>query len=593
VGLSMSIKSHAQVNRGASDKTVVLTPGEGTSLRSLESLLLRHGISAFIARQARQAHLPTAAFVKLRKENRDWSFEVEASMEGELGVIENLSSRHDRAWRALQSVNMAEIGDLLPDFPERDKLDAHQIQAVAALSHPDIHGLCLFDEQGLGKTIMALFAFHKLRTEDAVTKMLVVCPKNVAFEWAHDVERFFGPKYQVSMAIGTEREKRQQFSRKSDIYVTNFESVSSLNIRLRQLLEAERGRALLVIDESFFVKNAAARRTQAVRKLREAAGRCFVLCGTPAPNAANDLVEQFNIADGGSSFQDIDVPDDRDAAAPIVSKVVSERGLYLRRLKDQVLDLPGRTFHQVLVPMQPDQDKAYRTVLGGLIGALHEVDDVLFKKNLASFAARRMALLQICSHPASIVEGYREVPAKVLALDSLLEELISKRGEKVVLWSYFTASLDAMSKRFTRFNPVRLDGSVTEITDRRSAIRRFQEDATTMLFIANPAAAGAGITLHRARYCIYESMSNQAAHYLQSLDRVHRRGQSRPVEYFILLAEKSIEIREFQRLREKEQSAQALLGDRVHAPVTRLSMLKEALDAAQVIGMDIGSRVSG
>ena len=32
-----------------------------------------------------------------------------------------------------------------------------------------------------------------------------------------------------------------------------------------------------------------------------------------------------------------------------------------------------------------------------------------------------------------------------------------------------------------------------------------------MVFAANPAAAGAGLTLHRARVAIYESLSNQAA----------------------------------------------------------------------------------
>ena len=55
-------------------------------------------------------------------------------------------------------------------------------------------------------------------------------------------------------------------------------------------------------------------------------------------------------------------------------------------------------------------------------------------------------------------------------------------------------------------------------------MRKFQEDSRTMLFVANPAAAGAGLTLHKSHIAIYESMSNQAAHYLQSLDRIHRRG---------------------------------------------------------------------
>ena len=63
-----------------------------------------------------------------------------------------------------------------------------------------------------------------------------------------------------------------------------------------------------------------------------------------------------------------------------------------------------------------------------------------------------------------------------------------------------------------------------------------------MVFVANPAAAGAGLTLHRARVAIYESLSNQAAHYLQSLDRIHRRGQKREVEYVVMLCDGTLEI---------------------------------------------------
>lgn len=50
------------------------------------------------------------------------------------------------------------------------------------------------------------------------------------------------------------------------------------------------------------MKNATAQRAQAVRRLRRFAGRCLVLCGTPAPNSAHDLVEQFNIADDGEAL---------------------------------------------------------------------------------------------------------------------------------------------------------------------------------------------------------------------------------------------------------------------------------------------------
>ncbi len=104
-----------------------------------------------------------------------------------------------------------------------------------------------------------------------------------------------------------------------------------------------------------------------------------------------------------------------------------------------------------------------------------------------------------------------------------------------------------------------------------------------MLFVANPAAAGAGITLHRSRVAIFESMSNQAAHYLQSLDRIHRRGQNREVEYFILLCEGTIEVSEYERLVLKERAAKALMGDHMDEAWSRSSMLQEAEAASQLL----------
>lgn len=81
-------------------------------------------------------------------------------------------------------------------------------------------------------------------------------------------------------------------------------------------------------------------------------------------------------------------------------------------------------------------------------------------------------------------------------------------------------------------------------------------------------------------------MSNQAAHYLQSLDRIHRRGQQRPVEYIVLICENSIEEVEYQRLLRKEQSAQSLLGDIVDRPLIRTTMLDETLALLSALPQD-------
>lgn len=461
-----------------------------------------------------------------------------------------------------------------------DVLDDHQVVNVAAMTLPNSPGLCVFDEQGAGKTVTMIFAFDVLVARDWADTAIIVAPKSMVSEWARDIARFKGDLYRVTVVTGDRSAKRRALREQSDIFLVNFETAVTHETEIAALLRRHDGRSVLIVDESFFVKNLDAKRTRALRRLREFCRRAYVLCGTPAPNAPHDLVQQFNFVDFGLTFDEVPLPADRDIARPLAQAAISERGLYVRHLKREVLpELPQRTYHTVLVPLEPEQERAYRAALNDLVLDLRATDDRGFDRRIASFLARRSILLQICSHPAAVVQGYAEIPAKLLALDEILRDLIDRRREKVLLWSYYTVSLDAVSERYKHYRPVRYDGTVVDMDVRRQAIRQFQEDDRTMLFLGNPAAAGAGLTLHRARYAVYESMSNQAAHYLQSLDRIHRRGQTRAVEYLILLCDRTIEVPEYKRLIRKELAAHQLLGDPHESRLTRETMLREMLAA--------------
>ena len=476
-------------------------------------------------------------------------------------------------------------GVYLSGVERLEALDDHQWVNVAAMTLSEGYGLCVFDEQGAGKTVTLIFAFDVLVGWDQVDLLLIVAPKSMVAEWPGDFERFTSDLYKVVVITGTRRQKNAALASDADVFVTNFETVVSMESELQALLRRYANRSVLAIDESFYAKNLDAKRTRSIRRLREWCGRAFVLCGTPAPNEPKDLVQQFNIVDFGLTFDDIVIPEDRETAGPIVQRAIEERGLFVRHLKADVLpQLPTKRFHRVLLSLQPEQKRLYTAALKDLVLDLRSVDDETFVRHLGSFLGRRTALLQICSNPISLTRGYKEVPTKLIALDKLLEETIRQRGEKVVLWSFYTASIDAIISRYSHFSPVRYDGTVSDIAQRREAVLRFQEDDTAMLFVGNPAAAGAGLTLHRARLAIYESMSNQAAHYLQSLDRIHRRGQTREVSYLILLCDRTIELEEYARLTRKENSAKSLLGDPTQEPWTRESMISEAINATRLIG---------
>lgn len=452
-------------------------------------------------------------------------------------------------------------------------LDPAQATAVAAMTLPDILGLCLFDEQGSGKTVMSIAAFDVLKDGGAVDAMIVVCPKSMVSEWPKDIQRFTKEKYKTVAAEGDKRQKYEAALKDFDILVTNYEGVDVMLTSL--MASAATKRYLLVVDESYYLKNSDSIRSENVGRLRAHCGRCFVLCGTPAPNSAHDLVNQFDLADLGYTFGGFRKAKDPAEDWDEIAELVDMRGLFIRRLKPEILQhVPEKNFHVIRVDLKGKQALMYDKARSELELELRTLSNETFKKRLATYFQRRAALLQICACPGALDPTLSETPVKYAALDELLERLVSEK-RKVIVWSFFKRSLDEMMERYSRFNPVRVDGSIAS-TDRKAAVKSFQEDPNTMIFFGNPAAAGAGITLHASYDAVYVSYSNQAAHYLQSLDRIHRRGQvSDHVNYYLLVCKDTIEETEIIRLRGKEVRQHDLLGDHIPWPTSLDDALKE------------------
>jgi SNF2 family DNA or RNA helicase len=457
-------------------------------------------------------------------------------------------------------------------------LDAHQLRNVAIMTISGGWGACVFDEQGTGKTLSVIGAFDRLVESRDIETLLVIAPKSMVGEWVREFHRFTADLYRVVHATGSALQKITAIHSRPDVIVANYEAAIAMQKDLELL--CRRARVALVIDESFSIKNPDARRTAALGSIRESCDRAYVLCGTPAPHSARDLVAQFDLVDFGFTFGGVRLDADGATAARQVQSAITQRGVFVRNLKQVVLpNLPGRSYAEVLVEMAPRQASIYSALARQLIDELQAISDHQFDRDITNYFSRRAALLRVCSHPGPIIERYDEVPAKLAALDELVKRYVVDRAEKVVIWSHFKFSLDAIVSRYSKYGIAMIDGSVPDVNSRREAVRRFQEDEVTRIFVGNPAAAGAGLTLHRAHIAVYESLSSQAAHFMQSLDRIHRRGQNRSVEYVTLLCRDTIEITNYRQLVSKAEAQGRLLGDPTELRMTRASLLAELLSS--------------
>jgi len=507
----------------------------------------------------------------LPPESHCWDRELQHTALMSLNVMESQSLAKLEVAQALDHPYHA-----LNDYEEIWRLDPHQVEAVAAMTVPSLQGMALFDEQGVGKTICGLAAFDLLRQKGLVSHLLVVAPKSVLPVWKQEIANFLKDRYSVKTVVGRQAKPLDLLQGEVDVLLVSYEAVTRALVILQGLVSTKKREYMLVVDESYYVKNPVAQRSRAVAKLRQWCKRAYVLCGAPAPNSPTDVIHQIDIADAGTTFGGLSIPADEDSAAVVVEKALGNSAIYLRRLKEEALpELPAKSIRKTFVELQPVQDSLYRDAMTNLIIDVRQVDDTYFRKHLGVFMARKWALLQICSNPAGIAPVYSEIPAKLLALDQIVKNIVEERGLKIIIWSFFRYSLQTIVSRYTRYGVVRIDGSVDSIQERELAVRRFQSDPSINIFVGNPAAAGAGITLTAASHAVFESFSNQPAHYLQSVDRIHRRGQQNPVTSFVLISQSTVEEREFDKLIQKERRGHKIFGKQPREPITREGFLRD------------------
>ena len=100
------------------------------------------------------------------------------------------------------------------------------------------------------------------------------------------------------------------------------------------------------------------------------------------------------------------------------------------------------------------------------------------------------------------------------------------------------------------------DEDEDEVETREKIIAEFNKlDSAFKVIIANPFAVSESISLHKACHnAIYMERSFNAAHFIQSKDRIHRYGLEPETEtnYYYLLSEESIDEVIHDRLIEKE-----------------------------------------
>lgn len=158
-----------------------------------------------------------------------------------------------------------------------------------------------------------------------------------------------------------------------------------------------------------------------------------------------------------------------------------------------------------------------------------------------------------------------EIPSKYYAAGSLVKKLVDA-NKKVVVWACFVdtimhfqsylGTLGIVSEILYGGTPIESEKERGEERTRERIVEEFHKDnGNFSVIIANPHAVSESISLHKASHdAIYLERSFNAAHYVQSKDRIHRYGLKPNIEtsYHYFLSAGSIDETIHERLIEKE-----------------------------------------
>ena len=478
-------------------------------------------------------------------------------------------------------------------------------QLAHYLRERDLTNRALWWDQGTGKTAEVLaMAAHNYRT-GKINAMLVLAPPGVESNWINDEIPKHWPD-DLGMQSFCWSSRRSTTKRYMQAYADFLEPrVGIGNLRPWSMkilcmsypaMMTDRGAkaarkflddhdVFYVIDESTFIKTPDTQTTKRVVASAKYAKVRRALNGTPVEDSPLALYTQVKWVDnniwlsrGISTYGQFKVMfgiwEQRMGAngkmfphcaeyqnLDLLNTILLEAGE--RILKDDVLDLPPKSYSKIYFDLTPKQRKIY-TDLKILMSTTLDSGDVID----AELAIVRMVRFQ------QIASGYfpRDEDTMILApIDTknpriaALSQVLDQTFKGCIIWAKYNADIDAivalLEKRGESF--VVYDGR-TSPEDREIAKRRFQ-DGEVQYFVSKPRAAGRGLTLTKAKTVIYYNNGFSAEDRKQSEDRAHRIGQEDPVLYIDIIARDTIDEHILAVLRRKKKTSATVTGDQLQS----------------------------
>lgn len=456
----------------------------------------------------------------------------------------------------------------------------HQEEAVSyALSH---NKFLLADEQGLGKTKTVLDTACILKKEKSVKHVLIIaCVNSIKFNWKAEVEthtnetgyilgtritrkgrEYIGsneerlkdienlstnPNYFIITNIETLRYTKKvevPLKTKGKGGVQRFKKQTIFPIIQELQKQIKNGEVSIILcDEVHKCKDPNSLQGKALLAL--SCENQIAMTGTPIMNNPIDIYtilhwlglekrslysfrNRYCVLGGFGNHQIIGYKN-----LPELQSVVDK--CMLRRLKQDVLDLPEKIYINEFVEMSKPQIKLYEDVLDTILA---DIDRVKMSPNPLTMLIR---LRQVTGNPNILTSKNMENP-KFERMLEIVSDLVEE-GKKCIIFSNWTNIINPAFDllKLKGFNPAMYTG---ENTDCREAEKdRFMTDKSCKVLLGTIDAMGTGLTLTAASTVIFLDEPWNRAKKDQCEDRVHRIGTKESPNIITLMCKGTIDER--------------------------------------------------
>jgi SWI/SNF-related matrix-associated actin-dependent regulator of chromatin subfamily A-like protein 1 len=434
----------------------------------------------------------------------------------------------------------------------------HQKEAIQKLV--ENKKFILADDMGLGKTTSTIIA----ALETGAKKVLIICPATLKINWKREIENYSDKTIYIA--------EGKNFNTDADFVITNYDIIKNFHDPKKkdesQILLSKFD--LVIVDEAHYIKNATAQRTKLINDIVKNIERIWLLTGTPMTSRPIDYFNLLSIIDspvaknwmayairycsgyqfnvGGRKVWNVT------GASNLEELRDRTLGLTLRRLKENVLDLPDKIITPVYLRLK---SKGYEEVMG-------EYYD-WYDKNPEESKSLTVQFSKLTKVRQIIAD--EKITQTIELAENILEQ-----DKKVIIFCNFTDSLNKITEHFGKA-AVKLDGTMSK-PEKQYSVDQFQDNPKIKVFVGNIRAAGVGITLTAAEAVIMNDLSFLPSDHAQAEDRAYRYGQKNNVLVYYPIFENTIEGIIYDILNNKKQVIATVMGDNLNPADTAEEILQ-------------------